>query len=716
MNNININNSNFKEIKIENYQAKNGDLAHIEDGLTKEEINEIDQNKDGVLTEEEFKKLKGSDEEKNALWNALTSSVKTKTTNQNNGNTTTIQEIDGQTITSTYNKDGELISYSSSVTNSDGSKTVKNYTVNNDQHKLSSTDEYNSKNQKVSSTSTKADGSSVTQKFIPGTNTVESTTTKYLNGLTQVVNESTKDVTQIAADGTSITRTQDGKYKEIKDGGKTTNFTYDKDGNIKSISITENGKTKTYSGKNITARDGGGYNVKDDNGKWVFNTEIASDGHEQINYFKADGTPDTMLRMDAHGYPASHIERVGGTGADKWKWAKATFCSNGNYREYGDGISRDYKKDGTPISIQTYYQGDEKLYDHVSNGAVWSSRILFNEDGTVKSYYTWDYEKNEDGTVTQTENIYDNKDIAKIDEKTGKVTFTKDADSNQKRISVKDGYANTINSETFDKEGKSKEKVEYKYDRVPTDITFDSNSIKTKIIYRDGKKYIETWSFGQLLKTEAVGLYTEEYTYHSTGEMESKTRTSADGKDKTVSTYRDDGTNETERSYKNEGTQKDILINHKEFDDNGNLELNEDYTYNNFGYSWQKPSEIKTTDGEGNLIEDKKYDQWGNLIWEKDVYPNGASKETSYKQIEGELVPNEVINTNEKGEVTTQRSLRQIIMDKYGVPFYIAEDICNLYISPHNQDINCKSLLTEDDLKDIDFSHFKVSNGLVTEA
>lgn len=43
MSGININNAIFQEIKIENYQAKNGELAHIEDGLTKKEINEIDQ-------------------------------------------------------------------------------------------------------------------------------------------------------------------------------------------------------------------------------------------------------------------------------------------------------------------------------------------------------------------------------------------------------------------------------------------------------------------------------------------------------------------------------------------------------------------------------------------------------------------------------------------------------------------------------------------------
>ena len=714
MSGININNANFQEIKIENYQAKNGELAHIEDGLTKKEINEIDQDKDGVLTEEEFKKLKGSDEEKNALWNALTNSVKTKTETEKNGNTITTQEINGQTITSTYNKNGDLINYSATITNSDKSKTVKNYTVNNDQHKLDTTVEFNAKGQKVSSTKTNNDGSNTTQKFILGTDSVESTTTKFRNGLTQVINESTKDVTQIAADGTSITKTKDGKYKQIVDGNKTTNFTYDSNGEIKSISITEGGKTKTYSGKNITARKGGGYNVKDNNGKWVFNTEIASDGREQVNYYKADGTPDTMLRMDAHGYPESHVVRVGGSGSDKWTWKKATFCSTGNYREYEPGISRDYTKDGRLTSIQTYYQNAEQLFDHVSNSSVWSSQITFNEDGSVKNYYTWDYEKNGDGTVTQTGNAYDSADIASFDKAKGTVIFAEGAESNKKVISQKDGYRNTISSETFDKEGKSKEKVEYFYDQNPIKTTQDRNSIKTKIVYKDGKKYIETWSFGTLMKTEAVGFYTEEYTYHNTGAMESKTRTSADNKEKTVSTYRDDGTNETETTSKNIGTQRNILMNHKEFDEKGNLELNEDYTYQDLGRSWQKLSEVKTTDGEGNLVNNKKYNKYGLLSKETEVFYDGSVKETNYRQINnGEPVPNIVEERDANGDVTkNQRSLFQVIKDRYpGLTDSQAQMLCNTYIAPFNTNIDAETLLTAEDIKNIDFSRFRVENG-----
>lgn len=704
--------------KLESNIKKEEELTALEDGLDQKELKSIDQNKDGVITEEEFKKKYGAqDDSYKAVWNAYSQAFcKSSAKTNNDGTTQVTQKINGNEIISTYNKAGELVSYTTKVKGTDGKLTEQNYSIDNKtgKHTLDATLVYNKAGKLESKATTADNGATVTTKYRANGTTPESITTKNPNNTTLIEHCNSQGIkdgttTQITADGTSVKRDKNGNITNLtfnkvdpETGKKSTekvNYTY-KNGVINTVTI--NGKT--YKGDQITTKDG---KITVKNGKQkVLVMKTHSQNEEGIYLYGKDGKLDSKLLCASDGYAKSIF-----TYDKKGLLADRTYCQTGRYRTYHRGkdgkvdYSIDYNKQGgRKLTKQTYLdQTNNDIYKN-NDEALWDTRTYYDKNGNVSKYCEMSYKRNSDDTVNVTTKQYDKKGG------TLQKTTKKHNDS----------YANNLETKEYDAKNNLQKTTEVSYKDDMNEKKTKADVTEKRITDASGQLTTEKYDCTKLMSKDVQGQYKEEYTYHSSGAMETKLHTPADGKSYTFSTYRGDGTNETESFYRHAGTQRDIIMNNKQFDEKGNLELNTDYTYNNFGYSWQKNNEITTTDKDGKLVNLKKHDRFGNRNYEKNVYSDGSSTETNYRQINsGEFVPNKVEDKDAEGNVTkSQRSLFQVIKDRY--PNLLdsqVQMICSTYIAPFNTNIDGETLLTEDAIKNVDLSHFKVSpNGLVTPA
>lgn len=715
-----INYSGLKQagvVKLDSGLTGNEAVNELADGLDEKEMVEIDQDRDGVITEEEFKKKFGEEGDYKKVWNAYTNALDTAAgKTDSKGNTVVTQEINGSTVTSTYDKNGELIGYVTKTKDSNGKMIEKAFSVDSvtGKHTLGETKTYRKDGTLESSATTADNGASITKNYKSNGTTLESVTTKNPNNTT-LIQHCDKNgkldgtTTQLTADGTSVKRDKDGNITNLvfnkvdPDTGKKStekvNYTY-KNGEVNTVTI--NGKT--YKGDQITVKDGK-ITVKDGKKK-VMVMKTHSQNEEGIYLYGKDGKLDSKLLCASDGYAKSIF-----TYNKDGKLADRTYCQTGRYRTYHRGedgkvdYSIDYNKQGgRKLTKQTYLKDSDDIYKN-NDDALWDTRTYYDKDGKVTKYCEMDYKRNADDSVTKTTTTYSN-----TDKKTKTGTNVKEQDS----------YANTLVSKDYDTQNNLSKTTEISYKDSMNEKKTKADVIEKKIRDASGQLTTEKYDCTKLMSKDVEGQYKEEYTYHSSGAMETKLHTPADGKSYTFSTYRADGTNETESFYRHAGTRRNTIMNNKQFDEKGNLELNTDYSYNNFGVSWQTPNEIITTDKDGKLVNHKKHDRFGNRNYEKDVYSDGSSTETDYRQINsGEFVPNKVVDRDaDENETNKQLSLFQVIKDRYpGLTDSQVKMICSTYIAPYNTNIDGETLLTEDAIKNIDFSHFNVSpNGLVTPA
>ena len=705
--------SNIGIKTIDSNIQKEEELTSLEDGLTQRELKQIDQNKDGVVTEEEFKQLYGvEDESYKAVWNAYSQAFcNSSSKTDSNGNTIVTQKVNGNEIISTYNKDGELTAYTTKVKNTDGTSTIQNYSIDTTtgQNKLNETLTYSANGVLESKAVTADNGAKITEKYDKDGTTLLSTETVNPDKTRLIVDAKTGAQTKLSVDGTEITCDKNGKVTQAKFDGEVVKINYDSSGNVTSVVSTDkSGKTKTYNKNDITV-DKNGKIIAKNGKKKELQISTSIDGLKNIYKYDSNEKLQKSLEVSSDGYPTTIYEYENGY------YAKAMYCSTGGYRiftrdENNKFIkSNDYNKDGVLLNEMTYYDGP-KVYDN-SNIMLWDSITYFDKDGNVTKYTTIDYSRNEDGTVNKTETSYKDK--------------TKSELTGIKEL-LQDSYSNTLVEEKYDKE-KALQKTTYTtYDEpTPSARKTDRQITAKKIVEPNGQVTLETYDCTKLMKKEVVGKYTETYTYHSTGAMATKLHEPADGKSYTLSTYRANGTKETETLWKSHKIYDDIIHNNKRYDNNGNLEIETNYEYFNEDTSNLHKNKITTTDGKGNLINLKVFEPKrdasgliyvGHQTYEKDVYADGSSTETRYEQINSNYVPNSVTDKDPNGNVTKeQRTLFQIIKDKYpNLSTSMIKEICNVYITPYNNNIDTETLLTEEALKGVDLSHFEVRNGLVS--
>ena len=190
-----------------------GTKTDLTDGLSADELKLIDKNKDGSISEKEFKQTFGAqDDSYKKYWEALTEFYNSKCTKKDDGTKET-SKVNGANVTSTYDKNGKLTGYTKTTVNEEGVKTVITYTVKN------------------------------------GVATKTKTTKVLADGTQKIVNNETNITTTKAQDGTAVSTDKKGNVKTLStaDGNTKINFAYDSKGNITKATVTINGQKITVS-------------------------------------------------------------------------------------------------------------------------------------------------------------------------------------------------------------------------------------------------------------------------------------------------------------------------------------------------------------------------------------------------------------------------------------------------------------------------------------
>ena len=696
---------------------KGDNLNILQDGLSEQELNAIDHDKDGVITEEEFKQAYGaSDNSYKDVWNSYInalSSGSSKAKTDKDGNRVITQQINGNTVTSTYDKTtGELIAYSTSVISTNGKTEVKNYSVDQTtgQHVLEETITKNKSGVAESSVKTADNGALVTTKYAKDGKTIESITTTNPNDTTlvQLFDASGKQTgyKQITVDGTEISRNNNGNvtavsYKTMGSNGKQTtekiSYNYDTNGEISSITI--NGKK--YTGEQITIKDGK-ITIKD-NKKTVFVQKKNSENEEIFYIYDKNGKIDSKLECNSDGYANSVY-----TYDDNGKCADRTYCDTGRYRVYNRdkngklATSYDYdKQGGRLLTKQTYFdQTNNDIYAN-NDSALWATRTFYDKNGNETKYYVYDYERQADDTVNLTLKQYSD---------SSKKTLQKTTEY------LKDSYANTLQTEVYNAKNELQKTTTITYKDEMNELKTKADiSTKTIVDNKTNQTTIETYDCTQLMSKDVLGKYKETYTYHSSGVAATVLNETADGKDKTLTTYRNDGTKETETLWKNHTIHSNIIHNNKQFDAKGNLELETNYEYFDEETSNLRLKEVKTTDGKGNIRNQKTYSEFGVLNKEIDNYSNGASTEKEYNITYSSNETAKITNKDKDGNVTGEtKTLFEIIKEKHPELIdSIIKDICS-FVRLANNGINNDTLFDENSIKGLNLNCYKIENGIAS--
>ncbi len=486
--------------------------TNLTDGLSVSELESMDTNGDGIITEAEFKAAyTGSDAD--TYWNTYINFYNASSKTSSDGTTTVTQvDADGTTVESTYDKDGNLTSYQKIVTNADGSTDTSVYDANG---------------------------------------TLTQVTTAYRDGSSKSVNYETGTTTNEGADGTTVTLNSSGNITSVKTGDSSTSISINYGSNGSDIESIKVGNT-TYT--NITVKNGK-ITVKNDSGKTVLAISELSNGSTSIVKYSngkrteairlnSDDEPNSIFTYDSNGYSTKRV-----------------YCNTGVTRTYerdSDGniiTSTDYNSSGVKTSVQTYATTNGSEYYENNTDALWSSRTYYDADGNVTKYLTYSYEKNSDGTVTKTTKTYSD---------TSKSTLKSTTTATQ------DSYGNTLSSVTKKASASTTSTTEYTYDttldaklsnkHLDNTVTTSGNTKTTKY-YLNGIVIRETTENISTGETTSV-----EYNYYSSGSLKKKTETASDGSSVSTS-YSESGNITQVDKYNSAGN----ITKSEKYDDDGNI-------------------------------------------------------------------------------------------------------------------------------------------------
>lgn len=462
------------------------------DGLSKKEFEKIDKNKDGAISEEEFKAAFGGDsaEAYKSYWNSYKSFYNATSKSTNSGTQTTTVKEDGTVVTSLYDKNGNLTKYYEKKENDLGIVSKITYEYKNGESVA------------ISEVTTNPNGTSTTKNLQDGSIT-------------------TKNV-----DGTSCTYDKNGKLTKIKTDAfsqsEAYSFKYNSDGNIASAKV--NGKTYT----NIVVKDNS-TTIKDSKGNVI--AKLTTDGKGSIYFTEySNGKKSKRVEINSDGL-AENVCTYDKNG----KLASKFFCSSGNVRKYTRDKSGNLLKssdyvNGKLHSEQTYSDKTEKdVYgDACTSDKLWKSKTVYDENGNVKSYITYDYTK-KDGNVVQTTTYYG------ADKKTKEKSVVK----------TLDGYKNPLSSVTYDSQNKEVSRTTYEYDTVRNKRLTNSH-ISSKTIEKDNETVVKKYDDGVMTEKNVVtvsnGIASASsyyYKYYSNGNTKEEKVTTDDSVN--VSEYDKDG-------------------------------------------------------------------------------------------------------------------------------------------------------------------------------
>lgn len=454
------------------------------DGLSQKELTRIDKNKDGAISEEEFKTSFGGDSANTykSYWDSYKSFYNATSKKISTGTQTTTTKEDGTVVISNYDKNGNLDVFMEEKTND-----------------LGGIDK-------------------VVYDFKNGEKVATSKTTFNPNGTSYTENLKTGSVSIKNVDGTYCWFDKDGNLTRIQTeayGEKEAySFKYAEDGKLTSAKV--NGKNYT----NITQKDNE-ITIKDKDGKVV--AKLTSDGSSNTYFTEyANGKKSKRVAMDSDGMP-EYVVKYDKDGKSKSKF----LCEYNQLREYqrdasGKLVKSVDTRDGKLYSEQTYSNQTQKdVYgDTRPASQMWATRTFYDENGNVKSYVEYEYQKkDEDGNVVRTVDYYG------ADKKTQQKTV----------VTTLDEYTNKISAITYDDKEIEKSRTAYEYD-VELDREVPDTHIVSKTIEEGAETTVENYNQGVLTDTTVVtmnnGIASSEsyrYKYHTNGEIKEEEHTKVDG-------------------------------------------------------------------------------------------------------------------------------------------------------------------------------------------
>lgn len=356
--------------------VKKENTHDLKDGLSVDELKEIDKNDDGVITEEEFKNSLGDDYK--PCWNKYTSFYNATQEKNENGNNVITQNLqDGRVVKTVMNGDKVV---STEFVELDGIKINRSYA---------------------------ADGTSVVSETKTKRNGTAQKTDYDKSGVPEKVTTTTSDGTVTVFDGSGrlSSITIKGLYHNVDENKKVS-------GNDKETTISFDYANKTakigdkvYS--NFSVDKDGKVTIKSDDGSRDIMTVSKNDKGETNIWMDIDGKNKKTIGIDKEGAADSIYEYY-----EDGHYKKHIWCGSGAYREFtweADDYCKetnDYTKDGIRTSKQTYYHGD-KVYDN--NWMLWDSITYYNDKGEETSFREISYDKAEDGSVVNTTKYFDKK-------------------------------------------------------------------------------------------------------------------------------------------------------------------------------------------------------------------------------------------------------------------------------------------------------------------
>ena len=466
----------------------------LTDGLTQKELEKIDKNKDGAISEEEFKEAFGGStaDSYKTYWDGYKSFYNTTSKKSNDETITTQTKEDGTVITSKFDKDGNMISFTEKKINNAGTiETVKYENIDGKQVATKNTITY-------------PDGTIYTKNLKNGTET------------------------KTSIDGSSVKFDKNGNILEIKTAAEnyTQNysFSYDKKGKLTSIEI--NGKK--YEGV-TTSEDG---KIKDKDGKLI--AKLTTDGSGNSYFYEYQGGKKANgVEMNTDGY----VENISKYDKDG-KLKNRFYCESNISREYFRNENGDLSysidtRDNKKYSMQVYSDKTEKdIYgDTRPANVLWESRTFYDENGEVKSHRTYSYEKSGD-KVEQTTTYYG------ADKSTVEKTV----------LTEKDKYTNTLSKETYDKNGIETSTSTYKYDTTKIDKELTDKHIKSITTETNNETAVKKYTDGVITEVEQSTIKNGKgekekikYTYYTNGQEKEVIKQDENGKTTEIIQYNEKG-------------------------------------------------------------------------------------------------------------------------------------------------------------------------------
>ena len=409
------------------------------------------------------------------------------------------------------------------------------------------------------------------------------------------------EVTSITSNGTTVQYDSNGNVTSINASNMAVNLSYS-NGKVSSVKIG----TTNY---NKITEENGKITVKDSNGKVVFTMESKSNSEiSAVTYnnqkksqgvlLGSSGVPVSSITYDSNGNPKKEVYN------DSGFVTIYDYSSDGKIKSSTDYASLSDYRNGKKYGSQTYLTTDGSTYYSNNSDPIPSTRTYYDENGNVKLYEEYSYEKQDDGSVKVTEKGYSSTNKSKL---------------MGSRVVTQDKYGNRLKEVMTGSDGKEST-ITYSYNVSnitsklrESDLAGTVNTLGSNIIYSYYTEGLKTSEIKESIVDGKSSVSSKEYSYTKNGVVESITD-AAEGSDTSVKTkYNTDGSIAAIENYNSENKK----ISEQKYNAKG--EVTEENYYSNEILRKSKKKNADGTftysiyNGEGKLSSEEKVDSNGKV-------------------------------------------------------------------------------------------------------